>query len=537
MKRLWHHLRGSRPLFLCTLLVGLAFSLNSVILPHVSGGLVDRVMAAPALHPGLFVPFLAVSLFQLTLSTGNTYLVNRLTRRQKQLLRQRAFDGFSRSERYGREETAALTSFINNDVPSLAEQYFLGVIDIANCAGLVIFSSASLLAVHWLLAFIVIGVSLMMVVVPGLLRKKSGEARQAYSQQLARYNASLQSFLGGLFVLKAYRYRDRASALLEEENQAASKAEAGIFRWHLTVCGASAFLQIAKDALILGTGAALVYRGAIQIGDLVATLQLAAIIGAPIELLSYLLHRWNEVQPLRERLEELTAEAPVRGEARRCREPFSQLEAEGLSYQTGGVEILRSVSAVFCAGEKYIISGESGSGKSTLLRLLSQVGDKGYTGSIRLNGTDARALPPEDFYQMICPVFQEPYLFRASLRENILLGRTVSEEAYRSIVEKLHLGYLLERYGGEELTPEAVEQLSGGEMQRVALARAMAGRPAAYLLDEVTSALDQSNSELVESLLLQEDAMVIHVCHKPNEALLPLYHGQFVMDGGVLAKR
>ena len=71
----------------------------------------------------------------------------------------------------------------------------------------------------------------------------------------------------------------------------------------------------------------------------------------------------------------------------------------------------------------------------------------------------------------------------------------------------------------------------------MALARAMAGRPAAYLLDEVTSALDQSNSELVESLLLQEDAMVIHVCHKPNEALLPLYHGQFVMDGGVLAKR
>ena len=56
MKRLWHHLRGSRPLFLCTLLVGLAFSLNSVILPHVSGGLVDRVMAAPALRPGLFVP-------------------------------------------------------------------------------------------------------------------------------------------------------------------------------------------------------------------------------------------------------------------------------------------------------------------------------------------------------------------------------------------------------------------------------------------------------------------------------------------------
>lgn len=138
---------------------------------------------------------------------------------------------------------------------------------------------------------------------------------------------------------------------------------------------------------------------------------------------------------------------------------------------------------------------------------------------------------------MVCPVFQEPYLFCASLRENILLGREISEEAYRDVIEKLNLTYLLERCGGQELTPEVMEQLSGGERQRVALARAMVGKPAVYLLDEVTSALDQENSERVERLLLQEDAAVIHVCHKPNEALLPLYDSQFVLANGILREK
>ena len=133
-------------------------------------------------------------------------------------------------------------------------------------------------------------------------------------------------------------------------------------------------------------------------------------------------------------------------------------------------------------------------------------------------------------------MFQEPYLFRASLRENILLGREIPEEVYRSVIEKLRLQYLLDRCGGEELTPEAVETLSGGERQRVALARAMVGKPEMYLLDEVTSALDRENSELVERLMLEEDAAVIHVCHKPNEELLPLYHRRFVMAGGRLTE-
>ena len=533
LKKIWNHLGINRPLFAGTLLISLAFALNSIIRPTVSGKLINQVIAAPSPGLHLFLPFLSVSFLQLILATLNQYMNQWLTRRQKQLLRKQAFNGFSRTERYGREETAAFVSFVNNDIPSLVEQYFIGAIDIAQCVCLIAFSAASLLSIHWLLATIIIGTSILTVVVPNILRKKSGAARQTYSRQLARYNATLQSFLGGLHILKTYRYRDRAAAQLEGENRSAAKAEAGMFRWHLTTYSAASVLQIAKDALILGVGILLVHKGALLIGDLVAVLQLAAIIASPIELLAYLLHSRNAVLPLLKQLEDLR---PKQVEEEKCsfQKPFSVLSVDDVSCQAGEFKILRSVSAEFRAGKKYIISGESGSGKSTLLRLLAQVGDLGYTGMIRLNRTDVRSVSLADYYQVVCPVFQEPYLFCASLRENILLGRDISERTYQDIIEKLNLTYLVNRYGGQELTPEVMEQLSGGERQRVALARAMVGEPAVYLLDEVTSALDQENSERVERLLLRSGAVVIHVCHKPNAELLPLYDVRFVLANGSL---
>ena len=536
MKKLWNHLGVNRPLFLCTLLINLVFSLNSIIRPTVSGELVNRVVAAQSLDLRLFLPFLSLSLFQVVLSVLNQYMNNRLTRRQKHLLRSRAFGGFSQTERCGREETAAFVSFVNNDIPSLVEQYFVGAIDIVQCVCLIAFSAASLLSIHWLLAAVIVGASALIVVVPNVLRKKSGSARQAYSQQMARYNASLQSFLGGLHILKTYRCRDRAAAQLDEENRSAVRAEAGLHRWHLTTFSAAACLQIAKNVLILVAGILLVHDGAILIGGLVAALQLDAIIAAPIEVLAYLLHRRNEALPLLNRLEELLPKQAPEAKTSPCRNSFAALSAEGVSYQAGDLPILQNVSVTFQAGKKYLLTGESGSGKSTLLRLLSQTGDLDYTGTVRLNQEDAKSIAPSSYYQQICPVFQEPYLFRATLRENILLGREVPEETYRAVIEKLHLAYLLDRCGGQELTPEMMEQLSGGERQRVALARAMIGKPAAYLLDEVTSALDQENAERVERLLLEEDAMILHVCHKPNASLAPLYDGHFLLSNGVLHK-
>lgn len=105
-------------------------------------------------------------------------------------------------------------------------------------------------------------------------------------------------------------------------------------------------------------------------------------------------------------------------------------------------------------------------------------------------------------------------MFFASLEENICLGRDIPQNLYRGVVSKLNLDHLLERYGGEEIAPETVEKMSGGEKQRIALARAMVGRPSVYLLDEITSALDPENARIIEAAILSEDAMVINISHR-----------------------
>ncbi|MDE6108000.1 MAG: ATP-binding cassette domain-containing protein, partial [Oscillospiraceae bacterium] len=215
---------------------------------------------------------------------------------------------------------------------------------------------------------------------------------------------------------------------------------------------------------------------------------------------------------------------------------LKELTVEGLSCAAGELSILKDVSAKFLPGEKYLITGESGSGKSTLLRLIARVGELGYAGKICWNGTELGELAESGLYEKLCPVFQEPYLFYASLSENILLGRKVSEETYRKIIQKLNLGYLLERCGDRELDAKAVEQLSGGERQRIALARAMVGAPQIYLLDEVTSALDQKTARLIEELMLSQEATVIHISHKPNPELLPRYQVHLHMRDGRLVE-
>ena len=190
---------------------------------------------------------------------------------------------------------------------------------------------------------------------------------------------------------------------------------------------------------------------------------------------------------------------------------MEQLAVDHLSYRAEELAILKDVCARFTAGRKYLITGESGSGKSTLLRLIAQIGDLQYGGRILYNGHEIRTIPYGAYYESICPVFQEPYLFYATLEDNICVGRPIPRDIYLDVIRKLNLEYLLDRYHGQELTPERMETLSGGEQQRVALARAMVGRPSVYLLDEVTSALDQANAELVERLLLEEPSMVLHI--------------------------
>lgn len=536
MKRFILLLGKNKISFLLALAVGVLYSAAGVAIPLVSGRMITAVVSGSPGHIMVLALFLCVSLLQICLAVSDEYAGTTLKIRQKNLMRRKTFEAFLANDSAKREDIADIVSFINNDIPGVAEQYFLGTIDMIKCTGIILFSALSLLYIHWLLALVIVGVSVLIVMLPGAMRKQGGEARKIYSGALANYNTVLQSALNGLRLVKAYCCQKYIMDSLDLADDKIVKSERTLLRRQLMVQSVTIFLQVAKTAVILILGIALVRERVIDIGSLVAVIQLAAVISSPIEVLAYLRHSRNEVLPLLARYEEMTRENPsARNEQGVRMDCLKQLSLDHVSYQVEEFTILRDISAQFAAGGKYLITGESGSGKSTLLRLIARIGDMQYGGSICCGQHEIRSIRCSSYYEKICPVFQEPYLFHATLEDNICLGRPIPRAVYDDVIKKLNLEYLIDRYHQQEITPEIMENLSGGERQRVALARAMAGQPAVYLLDEITSALDQGNAEMVERLILNEPAMVVHICHKPNPGLAAQYDARYELVRGSLS--
>jgi len=186
------------------------------------------------------------------------------------------------------------------------------------------------------------------------------------------------------------------------------------------------------------------------------------------------------------------------------------------------------------AGETIALVGPSGAGKSTLAGLLPRFHDPSE-GKVLLDGVDLREFSLRDLRDSVALVPQRPFLFDATVRENVLLGQT---EQTDSEVEKVcELAYADEfvkefRDGYEERLGEDGSRLSGGQLQRIALARAFLKNAPILVLDEATSALDAENEDKIRDAMakLIEGKTTLLIAHRFSS--LKLAHRILVMDEG-----
>jgi ATP-binding cassette subfamily B protein len=164
------------------------------------------------------------------------------------------------------------------------------------------------------------------------------------------------------------------------------------------------------------------------------------------------------------------------------------------------------------------IVGRSGSGKSTITRLLQGI-NRDFSGFVKIDGTDLREINLRHLRQSFGVVLQDNFLFRGSVRDNIIAGRpglTLSDAmraarlaGAEEFIEGMQHGY-------ETHIEEGSPNLSGGQRQRLAIARALIHDPRILILDEATSALDPQSEAIVSANLqriAQARTMVI-VSHR-----------------------
>ncbi|HXM64079.1 MAG TPA: ATP-binding cassette domain-containing protein [Terriglobales bacterium] len=147
-------------------------------------------------------------------------------------------------------------------------------------------------------------------------------------------------------------------------------------------------------------------------------------------------------------------------------------------------------------GEVLAIVGPSGSGKTSLLRLLNRL-DEPTSGTVYVEGTDYRQIPPRVLRRKLGLVNQRPYLFPGTVEQNLRFG----PEQHGESLSPDSVEQLLARVGLKGYANRDVANLSGGEAQRVSVARTLANSPLVLLLDEPTSALDDTSKLEVESAI------------------------------------
>ncbi|RSN54220.1 iron ABC transporter permease [Amycolatopsis sp. WAC 04182] len=190
----------------------------------------------------------------------------------------------------------------------------------------------------------------------------------------------------------------------------------------------------------------------------------------------------------------LTAPITPSGDATAPAEaPLIRFEKVGFRYAPGTENVLEDFDLTLEPGTTTAIVGPSGSGKSTVLALLAGL-HQPTSGRVLADGTDLAELSAAGRRDLVTVVFQQPYLFDGSVRDNVLAGNpSANDERVAEVAGLARVGELLEHTA----VGEAGGALSGGERQRVSIARALLKPAPVLLVDEGTSALDTDNEDAV----------------------------------------
>ena len=179
---------------------------------------------------------------------------------------------------------------------------------------------------------------------------------------------------------------------------------------------------------------------------------------------------------------------------------------------------LSDISFTAEAGELTALVGPSGSGKTTIGYLASRLYDADE-GAVRIDGVNIKDITHNNLTQLIGVVSQNPFLFHASVRENLLYGRpsaTEQELIEASKAAQIHDTIAAMPEGYSSIVGEHGYRLSGGERQRLAIARVILANPRILLLDEATSALDTLSERLIREAVtrLREGRTTIAIAHR-----------------------
>lgn len=339
--------------------------------------------------------------------------------------------------------------------------------------------------------------------------------------EIAEVNASLENSIAGVRVARAFTGEQEEAKKFDENNQRYVTVRERAYRVMAEFFSGTNFLTSLMNVVVLTGGGYCVYRGVINVGDMVAYMLFINMFVNPIKKLIQFVEMFQNAITGYTRFQELMnieveQEEP---DAVDLKDVRGEITFDNVSFQYNeGKEVLSNISMTFPQGEMVAIVGPSGGGKTTLCHLIPRFYEI-TQGSICIDGQDIRKVTRRSLRSKIGIVQQDVFLFTGTIFDNIAYGKLGAsrEEVYEAAKKANIHDYIMSLPEGyDTFVGERGVKLSGGQKQRISIARVFLKNPPILILDEATSALDNVTENYIQDSLdeLCKNRTTIVVAHR-----------------------
>lgn len=448
---------------------------------------------------------------------------------------------------YHAQRTGDLMSRVINDISAVRVLLGPGILNLVNAPLYYLYALVLMISMDLRMTLATLVPYPLLMWAVRYFRGKILKSSLQVQQQMSELSSHVQENLSGMHVVKAYTQeenQERRFVELNDEYQAKNmelaKLRGMIGPFMQGISGLTVMI-------VIWYGGIRVMRGDLMIADIVAFIAYLNVLAWPTAAFGWMISLVERGRAAMERLEEIFKIEPAISSPSRPRplgdsDGAMEFRSVWFAYEpkANGQAVLRDISFRLPRGQTLAIVGRTGAGKTTLAQLLPRLFDVS-AGEILLGGRDIRSLSLTELRRTLGYVPQDPFLFSASLRQNLAFGLSeVSEEELQKAIRLTRLDRDIEIFpnGLDTVVGERGVTLSGGQKQRATVARALLLDSPILVLDDCLSSVDaETEDEILKGLksILKEKTclMVSHRLSAIKEAdqILVLDEGRIIERG------
>ena len=425
---------------------------------------------------------------------------------------------------FHKQTVSTYSSWLTNDITTINNFGITDFLMIVRQVFEIIFGMLTLAYFNFSLVITVVVLTIIMGIVPNLfskiLSKKSLEYTHANERLvntindiLNRFNTLFLANLPQTIVTKINKSSDDVKKHTVQYAKAAGVTQA--------ITNGLAFIS---QVIILGQTGWLILHNLTPVGTISGAQFFASTIFAELSGISFNWQEFKSVKPIMKKFKSGFDLNPNNQIVKNLELGNIKFNNISYKYSKNDKPLFQNLNLDFQLNNKYILVGDSAAGKSTILNLIAGL-LRNNSGDIKMNDISYSAISDNDLHEKISYLQQDPYIFSASLKWNLTLGKNIPDAEINNVIHECGLEDMIAKLpnGVDTVLNDQGEQLSGGQKQRISFAREILRDTPIYLLDEATSALDKSASvKLEKAILSKKNKTVIMVTHHLREEIKQL---------------